>query len=496
MVRAHGCVLAIVVVLTASSCGARVDPYVGQEAAGPPPAADGRALIGGADAPDRGEELSVGGAAAGSPAGVAATSGAAGVAEVSEAGSAGGATAAPSYSFDPADQAAACPPSAENTASDVGVKPDSIILGNVSGLTGVLPDSFEPGPRAVQALFSAINDHGGICGRELKLIVEDDGQDASKNAAAVADLAPRVLAFVGSTSSADNGGVQEMVQAGAPDLGFGINASRSQSPVYYSAGGSTLTFRDGRHWYYNTVQQGQKRFGPRPTRLAVLAYNIPISSDAAKQFAYVWEHEGTEICFTDFSISPATASLDQDVIQMKEADCDGVYTTLDITGNAKLLQAMKRQRFDPVFKGTTFAGYSDSQIEVAGVEAAEGFESTIPFVPFDDPNPVMRRFVEQLAIYQPGTEPTSFGLQAWGSAQLLVYALIKSGPNPTRAKLIEVLESVSDWDTGGAMSVTTPRERLPSGPCNTEMIVRNGRWVRAWPAEALFCDAQLVPSSD
>jgi ABC-type branched-subunit amino acid transport system substrate-binding protein len=144
------------------------------------------------------------------------------------------------FNFDPAAEAAACPGNAGNGSSDVGVTPTAITLGNVSGLTGILPNNFNQGPEAIQALFSSVNAHGGICGRQLKLTVEDDGQDASRNAADVSDLTSKVFAFVGSMSDADNGGVPQMAQANVPDIGTAINTNRAVSPMNFSAALSQL----------------------------------------------------------------------------------------------------------------------------------------------------------------------------------------------------------------------------------------------------------------
>ncbi|MGH9302309.1 MAG: ABC transporter substrate-binding protein, partial [Acidimicrobiales bacterium] len=361
--------------LLAVACGARTAPYLGANGVTPGQAGlPGGTLTPGSPGSGTGTGTtpagSTGAASGGSAApGGSATPGGGGPATAGHAGG-GTVTAAalsPSnFPFDPAAQAAACPGNGGNGASDAGVTPTTIDLGNVSGLTGVLANNFEQGSEGVQALFSAIDAAGGICGRQLKLLVEDDGQNSSKNAADVADLAPRVLAFVGSTSDADNGGVQEMINAKVPDIGQAINGNRGTSPVYWSAGGSTLYFQGGHPEIYDSLVQGLKANGNFPTKVATLAYSIPISADAAKEFQYLFTHEGATSCFTDYSISPATASLDQDVLQMKANGCQGVFTTMDVTGNAKLLQAMQRQGFHPAYAGTTFDGYTPTQISVAG----------------------------------------------------------------------------------------------------------------------------------
>jgi len=344
----------------------------------------------------------------------------------------------------------------------------------------------------VQALFGAIDAAGGICGRRLRLDVEDDGQDSTKNQSDVADLAPRVFAFVGSTSDADNGGVQVMEQSRTPDVGFAINGVRGASPEYWSAGGAPQYAQGGHPYIYDSLAKGLQAAGNFPTRVAVLSYSIPISADAGQQFANMFAASGAVICYTDFSVSPATASLDSDVLQMKSKGCTGVYTTFDVTANAKLLQAMQRQNLHPVFAGTTFDGYTPAQISLAGEQAAQGFEVTLPFVPLADGNPVLRTYVSQLKTYEPGKDPSGFGVEAWISAEMLVYALIKAGHNPTRASVTAIFDAIDNWNTGGASAPVTPRLRQPAGPCTVEAVARGADFVRKWPGTGFFCQGSLI----
>jgi ABC-type branched-subunit amino acid transport system substrate-binding protein len=412
-------------------------------------------------------------------------------------GGGGGAPVVPeakAFNYDAKAEAAACRGAAGNTASDVGITPDSITVGNVSGLTGVITNSFEHGVYGVQALFAAVNAAGGICGRKLKLIVQDDGQDAARNASDINDLKNRVFAFVGSTSDADNAGVQAMVDAKVPDVGFAINANRGQSPVFWSANGSTLYKQNGRAYTWNSLQNGLKEQNELPKKLAVLAYSIPISADAGKQFAYTFQQAGSQICFTDYNISPASASLDGDVLQMKQNGCDGVTTTMDISGNTKLLQSLQRQNFHPPYVSVTFVGYDSAQIDLPGEEAAQGLRVTLPFVPFTDNNPVMNLYKSQLATYNPGKHPSSFGVEAWAAGQMFIYALLKAGRNPTRASLTAAFNALENYDTGGSFSPTTPRLRRPNGPCVVETEVKGHDFARRWPTAGMYCKAELVPA--
>ena len=169
---------------------------------------------------------------------------------------------------------------------------------------------------------------------------------------------------------------------------------------------------------------------------------------------------------------------------------------MDVTGTAKLLAAMARQNFHPVFKGTTFDGYTQSQIDVTNTEsqgAAEGLEAALPFFPLSDGNPIVNLYLSQLRTYEPGKDPSGFGLESWATAEMFIYALLKAGRNPTRASLTSALQAIDSWDTGGATAPIVPRLRKPAGPCTMDVVVKNSGFTRKWPASGFFCTGQLVP---
>jgi len=368
----------------------------------------------------------------------------------------------------------------------------------VSGLTGPLSGSFPQGSQAVEALFGAVNAAGGICGRKLSLDVEDDQQDSSTNASDVGDLIPKVLAFAGSTSDADGGGVPEMEQAGVPDFGFAIDCNRSESSTYFSvAGGSCYQPQgaNGPYFISDSAFALAKASGYLPSKMAFLAYSIAISSQAAQQFEYVYQHDfGGTPCYTDFSVSPATASLESDVVQMRNDGCQGVLTTLDVTGNAKMLQAMQQQSFTMPYTYTTFDGYTPAQISTAGESAAQGLIVGLPFIPLNESNATVQLYQQQLATYEPGQSASGFGFLAWEAAQMLVYCLIASGHNPTRASVAKEVTSLQNWNGGGATGGYSPGSHS-AYTCEVDVSVQGNGFARKAPGSGMFCGGQVVQAS-
>lgn len=480
--------LLAVVSLVGAACGARVGPYLG--------AAEG---LDGAGAATNGTGTNGNAVSSGPTANGGSQSGSQPASQSSSGG--GGAPqvpAAASFGFTPQQEASACPGSAGNTASAPGITPNAIQIGNVSGLSGPLSGSFPQGPQAVTALFDAVNAAGGICGRQLQLTVEDDTQNSSTNQTDVQNLINKpVFAFAGSTSDADNGGVPAMQQANIPDFGFAIACARSESSTYWSVDGGSCYQPPGSSSY--EIGDGTpllaQTSGYLPKKMAFLAYSIPISAQAAQEFAYVYQHTfGGTVCYSDYSISPVSASLESDVEQMRANGCEGVFTTLDITGNAKMLQAMQQQNFTMGYVATTFDGYTPQQISTAGESAAQGLLVSLPFIPLNENQPMDTMYKQQLAQYVPNSQPSGFGFLAWLAGQMMIYALLQAGRNPTRASVVGVLNGLQNYTAGGAVGPHAPSNH-GWATCQVDVTVKGNDFVRKAPASGLFCGGTEVPAS-
>lgn len=499
------------VALMTTACGARVSPYF--------PASTGGSSAGSAQSGTAGGQSSSGVAAgqSGSSSGAVAA-GSSGTANESSqsstpasgssgsssnsgsqgssgaAGPVGIAALSPSnFSFSPQQQAAYCTGASGNTSSGPGVSPSTITVGNVSGLTGAVSDSFTPGSEAVQSVFDAIDRFGGICGRQLKLQTEDDQQNSSSNNADVESLIPNVLAFVGSLSDADNGGVAAMQAAGVPDMGPAINVNRSNSSVYWSATGGSVTVKNGQAYLNNAWLKGLQQYNDLPKSMAVLSYSIPISAEAGQQYAAIIKSLGVSICYTNYSIPPAPGTVMGSVVtSMQQKGCGGVFTTMDVVGNADMLQDMSADGYKPSLVSTTYEGYTPDQISLAGSQNSQNLDIGLSSVPLTSSVPGVQMYTEEMNAFEPGKPLTEFGLEAWADAELFVYALLKAGRNPTRASITSALGQVQNWTSGGAFGAYTPANRT-GPPCVTNVQYKGSSWTQTWPSSGLYCSGTLVP---
>ena len=106
-------------------------------------------------------------------------------------------------------------------SSEVGVTDDSIKLGGHFPLTGVAAPGYSEIPTGAKAYFDYVNANGGIYGRQIEYLVEDDAYNPS-NTSKVTDqlvLQDEIFAMVGGLGTPTHSAVIDFLnQEGVPDM--------------------------------------------------------------------------------------------------------------------------------------------------------------------------------------------------------------------------------------------------------------------------------------
>jgi branched-chain amino acid transport system substrate-binding protein len=352
-------------------------------------------------------------------------------------------------------------------ATDVGVTGTAIEVGASYAESSLVPGQFRPAVDAIAAYFNEVNRAGGVCGRQVKFHHHNDGLNAQKYAENIQHLAnqDKVFAMVGSLSAADSGGCGFMggqhPPKGVPDIGtFALSYCRSQDDNHYSPVGS---LKKGIYGCCVDWQWLRQRYGFK--RPAVHYLDIEISRDqglavvdalvrtlglGGRGDVYRGEH------------SPAQFSFAGDVQDMRTEGVDGVWSSMDLNNNVKLLRAMCQQNWHPKVVHLEISAYDPALIQRVGPECINSQNVWMRTFhrPFSNPNPEISHYVSTLKSYCPACRPTTFGLEGWLTAKLFVEALRRTGPKLTRAALYRILGGVKDWTGGGVMGPITPSRRL------------------------------------
>ena len=118
-------------------------------------------------------------------------------------------------------------------------------------------------------------------------------------------------------------------------------------------------------------------------------------------------------------------------------------------------------------------------VKLAGLKNAHGLGiSQVGPYPYRPQLPVVREYQTLLKKYAPDAEVNYTSFEQFLGAKVLVEALRRAGPAPTRAKVVKALESLQSYDLGGITLGYSPTNRIGSRYVEVTVIGSNGRLMK------------------
>ena len=354
-----------------------------------------------------------------------------------------------------------------NTASDVGVTPTTITLGQVVSRENPFDPKAFVGPLYGAAAFVAdLNARGGLNGRTVRLVTCDDHGDAARNTSCVHSLidSSKVFALV-AQSVFTYAGAPYVQQKGVPDVGSQpVDTAYDKYSHLWDVYGESYP-RDGTVGYGGKLIGGtevyqyfKKRFGGS-LKAGVVYYNVASSTRFGQSIATGLRAEGYSV--VEKQINFALPDFDSAVLDMRSQGVKYVYDALDTGGNVSLCRAMDADGLSSqvTAKVTTTQGWVGS---IAGDFAdAPGCRNKL-WATGNDLNyedrqlPQVKRFRDAMArLHLDGPDQLSeWALEGWAGAQWLTDAMSSCGAALTRRCVEAFMGSGKPYSAGGLL---TPR---------------------------------------
>ena len=351
----------------------------------------------------------------------------------------------------------------QNTASDVGVTPNSIKVGNIVSRGGPLgPHQFTPSFYGANAYFEQLNAAGGVNGRTVEFVTCDDREEGGQNRQCAENLIEAgVFAFVANNSRV-HFGAKQIDAAGVPDVGgFPVGYEyfkyRHLFPLYASVMGHYP--RNGTTGWDGKLYSGDGPYkwmvaGQGVKNIAVLYYSIPISKSEGLNMARATESYGANV--TQFEINPALPGWDSIVAKMRSENVQGILNSIDNVGNQNLCTALDRAGYQVKIHMLTIAGWT----RAVGTDYSSPCRNNIYSFGFSVPasvrsNPEVAKFKE-VAKRLHGEEFIDTGHQwafeGWLAAKQFTEAVASMGTNVTRQGLMDWYNGLRDYDMGGLVT--------------------------------------------
>jgi branched-chain amino acid transport system substrate-binding protein len=336
----------------------------------------------------------------------------------------------------------------ENVPVDApGVSDTEIHVASVTSKTSPLGGQEAELNLGIKAYFGFVNANGGIYGRQLKLTKERDDQ-LGNNTGEVEALLAQDNAYAAFIAADLFTGASKLAKAGIPTFGWNINAEWA-GPKNFFPNVAPLCFA-GCPLQPHVLPTLAKAAGAH--KVAILAYNVPQSEGCSKggiatmkQFG---PEVGAELAYSDATLTFGQLDFSAQVDQMKKKGVDFLVTCLDFNADYAVAKEMARQQirdkvtfyhpnmYNPEFVAKNGA-LLDGDIVLAQITAVEQ-QPTIPAV---------QEYLDYTKANN--VKVSEMTMQGWIAARQFVDALKATGPNFTRANLINAWNQQTFYTAGG-----------------------------------------------
>lgn len=351
-----------------------------------------------------------------------------------------------------------------------------LVVAQVAPLTGVLATTGAQMVVGGRIVFEHVNAGGGIHGRPLRHVVVDDGYKVDETVRQTRELLarPEVLALFGFAGTANIGklladGVLEQGGAAlvAPYTGgetlrtpfnpwiFHLRAGYADETEHMVQQATTLGLNRIAVMYQN---DGFGQAGLEGVRQALARRKLALSAAAG------YERNTDEVgdAVRRIKDSDAQAVI---MISVNKPTAAFVRRYRELGGGAQLYNISV---VDPA-----------EIVKLAGLRNAHGLgiSQVVPY-PFTPRLPAVREYQELLKRYAPGEAVNYTSFEEFLGAKVLVEGLRRAGPAPTRARVLEALESISALDLGGITVGYSPKNRVGSRYVEVTVIGSSGKLLK------------------
>ena len=294
---------------------------------------------------------------------------------------------------------------------------EPVRIGLLAPLTGSWASEGQEMKRAVDLVTAEINARGGLLGRTVEVVVQDDGGDPRTASLAAQRLASsRVAAVIGTYGSS----VTEAAQGILDEAGI-VQVANGSTAVRLTSKGLKLFFRT----CPRDDQQGRAAVGVLKGMGAKRVAILHDSTSYARGLADVAKEglAGAGLTLAAFeALTPGDRDTTAVLTKLKAARPDVVLFTGYYPEAGLLLRQKRQAGWNVPFLGGDATNNPDL-VKVAGKAAAEGFLCLSPPLPQDLEGPEAKAFLADYRAKFGGTPPSIWGVLAGDALRVLARAI-------------------------------------------------------------------------
>jgi len=312
------------------------------------------------------------------------------------------------------------------------------VIGVTAALTGPVSSTYQPAVDAMRIYIDRVNANGGVNGRKIKLMIEDDGAQPSKAAANTKQLVSRddvVLMINASLSSTYAPVIAETKRAGIPLLFASGVCPKSvyppADPLQFCTTGYAANYDS------QATLDFIKAHSKGGVKIGFSAMAIPLSRGEIDHAEELSKKMGMTPVDKEI-IPPPTADYTPFATKLKDADPNWVYSWAPWVTQVRTLEALRKLGW----KGDYIAwGHLEAESELARLKDGQ-FYTINSNAMFQDGLPIQKE-IEAAAKKADSKFPAQTMTEGWIAGMTIEAALKGAGASADRAKLRDAMESLT-----------------------------------------------------
>ena len=333
-----------------------------------------------------------------------------------------------------------------------GVFPDSILFGQSAALSGPAGELGRNMNLGVRAAFEEANRSGGIHGRQLRLLVRDDGYEPEAAVANTRELiALGVFGLIGAVGTPTSNAAEPIASgASVPYIGpfTGADLLRGDDQRYVV---------NVRASYYQETEEMVERLtadlGFR--RIAILYQDDSYGTAGLTGVRRALDRRGMKLV-GEVTYMRNTIAVKRALLGLLDSDPEAVIIIGAYRPAAHFIKWARKIGMEAVFVNISFVGSNALLKELGGAGDGVVVTQVVPF-PRDTAIPIVARYHAALKAADGAAQPGFVSLEGYLAGRLAVDALRAStapagdgeGALPTREAFLRTLEESGPIDLGG-----------------------------------------------
>jgi branched-chain amino acid transport system substrate-binding protein len=373
------------------------------------------------------------------------------------------------------------PPGAR-AQSTVGVTHDTIKIGTFGALTG-------PGylygkiiMNGAEVVYNEVNKAGGIHGRKIVLVREDDRCDPAAAIAAVKKLIFQEQAFMlhgGGCSNATIAARPEIEKGNLPFVVFASVADEVTVPTH------PMIFSTALSASIESASQLEFALKQGAARIAVISQRDAWGRSRYTPLMEHFKRKGITPVADEELAGDANDATPQ-VLRLRQARPDAVLMVLYPKPAAVFLRDAHKVGFRPIAVGQTALGDLIAFREQVGIPGAIDKFFAISHVKYTVEDPEMERWRALVQQHFSGDRLSVYNIVGIASAQVVVEVLKRAGKDLTRERVQAELQKLKGFDTGvypGVITCTPTDHQCHKTPAWIQLVGDRVKTIAVTPVE-------------